>query len=275
MLALRCGDLTLTLRLAMEHWNIERKRHACLMGPLSPDLRCPDTELVERPGWHQIITQSKSGWGNEVALSELSEGDADRVIDEVIAGYRARRLPTKWYVGYWTRPEDFGERLQRRGFVPSGVRGMGCETSLEIVSPADVTVRQCDEQNLEEYLAVTMQGWGNPPEDLAGWRERYRAGLHAVPRVVFHFGAWLGDELVGTSSLALRGDSGYLMGAQVLESARGKGAYRALIAARLEFLRERGLEYATIQAQEATSAPILEHLGFESLFDSKCYYLAY
>ncbi|MCA9640421.1 MAG: GNAT family N-acetyltransferase [Myxococcales bacterium] len=244
------------------------------MGPLSPDLRGPDTELIERPGWHQIITQSKSGWGNEIALSELSEPEAEGVIDEVIAGYRARGLPTKWYVGYWTRPADFGERLERRGFSVSGVRGMGCETSFQVRCPEGVTVRQCSERNLEEYVAVTMRGWGNPPEDLAGWRERYLKGLRGVPRVLFHFGAWLGQELVGTSSLALRGDFGYLMGAQVLESARGKGAYRALIAARLNFLRERGIEYAVIQAQEATSAPILDHLGFESLFDAKCYYLA-
>jgi hypothetical protein len=46
-----------------------------------------------------------------------------------------------------------------------------------------------------------------------------------------------------------------------------------LIAARLAFLRERGLEYAVTHAREATSAPMLEHLGFETLFRGACYQL--
>jgi hypothetical protein len=57
----------------------------------------------------------------------------------------------------------------------------------------------------------------------------------------------------------------------VLPAARGRGAYRALVAARLAFLRARHVEYAVTQAREATSAPMLEHLGFETLFRSTCW----
>jgi hypothetical protein len=43
--------------------------------------------------------------------------------------------------------------------------------------------------------------------------------------------------------------------------------------ARLAFLRERGIEYAVTNASEATSAPMLEHLGFETLFSGARYQL--
>jgi FMN phosphatase YigB (HAD superfamily) len=52
-----------------------------------------------------------------------------------------------------------------------------------------------------------------------------------------------------------------------------RGVYRALVA-RLAFLRERGIAYAVTNAREATSAPMLEHLGFETLFRGACYELA-
>jgi hypothetical protein len=78
---------------------------------------------------------------------------------------------------------------------------------------------------------------------------------------------------VGTAGLILRGDYGYLVGAQVVEAARGRGLYKALTAERLAFLRARGIGYAVTHAREATSAPRLERLGFETLFRSKCYVL--
>lgn len=77
--------------------------------------------------------------------------------------------------------------------------------------------------------------------------------------------------MVGTAWLSLREDYAYLLGTQVFEAARGRGAYRALVAARLAFLRERGIDVAVTHAREATSAPMLEHLGFETLFRSRCY----
>ena len=90
----------------------------------------------------------------------------------------------------------------------------------------------------------------------------------------------LGRELVpfladglGAGSILLREDYGYLVGTAVVERARGRGVYRALVGARLAFLHQRGIEYAVTHARESTSAPMLEHLGFETLFRGRCYLL--
>src|SRR5439155_26373413 len=90
----------------------------------------------------------------------------------------------------------------------------------------------------------------------------------------------LDDELaasvadgVGARAILLRADDGDLVGAAFAPAARGRGVYRSLVAVRLAFLNERGLEYAVTQARETTSAPILEHLGFETLFRGRCHVL--
>ena len=56
----------------------------------------------------------------------------------------------------------------------------------------------------------------------------------------------------------------------MLPEARGKGAYQALVDARLRYAAAQGIPLATSQAKADTSAPILERLGFrqEGLFRS-------
>lgn len=252
-------------------WTEERKREACLRGPMGRAFLRPDTQVIERPGWHQVLTPSAKGTMNEVVFSQLDASDADRVIDETVASYQAHGLATKWCVGYWTKPDDFGERLTRRGFTSWDVRGMGCASSLALAAPAHVSVEEVTEPTLDEYLTCLQEGWSQPVEERAAEKEVHLATLRAEPPSAFCYLARLDGAVVGTGALALRGGYGYLLGTQVLAAARGRGVYRALVAARLAALRARGLAYAVTQAREATSAPMLEHLGFETLFRSRCY----
>jgi GNAT superfamily N-acetyltransferase len=134
-----------------------------------------------------------------------------------------------------------------------------------------VSVEEVTDNNMDGYIRVMLRGWSLPPDEGDVERRVLHAAFGMQPRTAFCFVARLGSEIVGTAALALRGDYAYLLGTQVLESARGHGVYRALVSARLAFLRGRGIEYAVTQAREATSAPMLEHLGFETLFRSKCY----
>jgi GNAT superfamily N-acetyltransferase len=56
-----------------------------------------------------------------------------------------------------------------------------------------------------------------------------------------------------------------LLGGVVLPRFRGRGLYRALVRARLSDARTHGIALATSHAREATSAPILERLGFATI----------
>jgi GNAT superfamily N-acetyltransferase len=253
-------------------WTLDKKREDCFRAPMGRDLVRPDTTIVERPGWYQVITPSApSGVLNEVVWSDVAEADAERVIDETVAAYRANGHRTKWCVGYWTKPHDFGERLSRRRFTSWDVRGMGRDTGNELSFPDGVRVEEVTESDVSAYVAAMLRGWSLSGEQASVEGHVHLRAFSAVPRAAHFFVALDGTEIVGTAALLLRGDHGYLSGTQVLEAARGRGFYRALVAARLKHLRDRGIGYAVTQAREATSAPILERLGFETLFRSKCY----
>jgi GNAT superfamily N-acetyltransferase len=214
---------------------------------------------------------------NEVAWSEVADDDAECIIDEVIATYRAHGKPVKWCVGPWTKPAGFGERLTRRGFSNWGVRGMGAATDDVLAGQPNPEIRvvRVVPSDIDAYIETDRRSWPLPknPELVARHRASLIRSLETEPERVQLFAATLADEWIGTSGFVLRDGCGYLLGAQVVPEARGRGAYRALVAHRLEALRALGIPYAVTQAREATSAPILERLGFETLFRSKCYLL--
>jgi GNAT superfamily N-acetyltransferase len=72
---------------------------------------------------------------------------------------------------------------------------------------------------------------------------------------------WLGDQIVAAGTCAPTPAGLALFGGASLPSARGKGAYRALIAARWEYAVEIGAPALLTQAGPM-SRPILERLGF-------------
>lgn len=260
-------------------WTAEQKRHAAVRAPIGREVRRDDTEFIERPGWSQIITRSMppgNSYLNEVTLSQVAPEDADRVIDEVVAMYRAGKHPVKWYVGPWTKPDDFGERLVKKGFTFWDVLCMGIATDA-VIPPSPIEVREVTRAELPAYTDCSLRGWGmdvaQAPLEIASHARAMGSGAH-------FFAAWIDGEIVGTAGIFPRAASaespgfGYLVGTQVLERARGRGAYRALVAARLACLAELGLTYAVSHARASSSAPILERLGFETILPARCYFLA-
>jgi acetyltransferase (GNAT) family protein len=249
-------------------WTTERKIEAAVHAPTRHRMLYDDTIVIERPGWYQVITPS-SKHVNEVALSRVDADRAEAVIDEVIATNRSHGVPTKWCVGPWTEPKDFGERLARRGFTSWGVKGMASGTRPGARVPTGVRIVDVREAELDAYLEVTRIGWSISVAE----SKMQGAILRRARGPIVPFIALLDGACVGSAALVLLGDHAYLVGAQVLEAARGRGVYRALTTERLGFLHALGIDLAVTQAREATSAPILERLGFETLFESRCYLL--
>ena len=64
-----------------------------------------------------------------------------------------------------------------------------------------------------------------------------------------------------------------LWGGGVLESHRGRGIYRALVATRLTYAVEHGATMALSQGNITTSSPILHRLGFISYGQERSYRL--
>jgi hypothetical protein len=73
----------------IEGWDAPALLDEVLGPPRHAYLPLPDLRVIERPGWHQLITPSfKQGSMNGVSLSLLEPSDADAIIDATIEQYR-------------------------------------------------------------------------------------------------------------------------------------------------------------------------------------------
>lgn len=220
----------------------------------------PDTRVITRPGWFQLITPSlRRGGLNEVGLAVLAPDQADAVIDATIAEYARLGLLFRWSVPPDSAPGDLAERLEARGLGRSECVVMAGLTERAATPRAGITVEQVGAEAVDDFNRAMARGWEMDPGPLAVLSQK----LIAEPeRGHFLFLARHQGEPAGTATYASLGRSAYLMGAVVLPQYRGLGLYRALVEARLSHAAARGLTLATSHARADTSAPILEHLGF-------------
>jgi GNAT superfamily N-acetyltransferase len=241
------------------------------LAPLGSELPAADMQVIKRDGWYQTITPStKSTQGNEVVFSRIAPEDAERVARETIATYTALGLPFKWCVGPLTEPADFGAVLDRLGMTSWPLRGMAIDPSAwSGARPADVSVERVGDESFEDYYATLVRGWAMEVGEGASWRDslkRARAGGNH-----HWYLARIDGVPVASAAMIAKPRSAYFVGAATLEPYRGRGVYRALLDERLRHASELGYTLATTQAREATSAPILERLGFRTLYRSRVY----
>lgn len=212
-----------------------------------------DARVVERAGWYQLITPSDtSGSLNEVVHGDCPT-DTDRVIEHTIRSFQGR--PFKWCVWPWSRPSDLAARLDQRGLEHWEAQGMtirtggpGAELKVDVDPPFELAA------------AVWAEGWSEGADQVRSDLRSLVASDHRL------FLAWVDGLPAGIAAYRLLGGAAYLHGAVVLERFRGRGAYRALIAARLQHLALHGVPLATTHARSHTSAPILARAGFATQF---------
>lgn len=115
------------------------------------------------------------------------------------------------------------------------------------------------EEQLEAYTQVMARGWDADPEPmLAFHRHVLRTAPERAPMTLARYRG----EPAGAAAAVMLPRSAFLLGAVVLPEHRGRGLYRALVAARAQQARQRGLAWLTTHAIESSSAPILARLGF-------------
>ncbi len=249
------------------------KLNITIRGPMGAVLLRPDSEVIERPDWYQITTPSCAHtFLNEVSYSKISPGDADRVIQEVIEHYRRLKVPFKWCVGPWTEPPEFGEKLSALGFAHWDVRGMIAPSRVwPIEIPASIKVEPVTAENLTEFVWTYLKGWEFSESERKLTHQSIADAIADGRQRRHFFLARINGTPAGTASFFRKREAAYLMGGNILPEFRKQGLYSALVAQRLEAVRYIGLNYAVTHARAHTSAPILERLGFETMFESRVY----
>jgi len=219
-------------------------------------------DVVETDGYFAAIV----GGGKYVNVCRLrvDPGDAAAVLGEV-------RALAPSAVGSWqTNSGALAEAL-----VGAGARLPGAPLDAEFTALATSTppphVPGVEVRRIEDFadyvlgleIALTAEQYTDEVRaqrrrDAKATYERRRSG----PAM-----EWLAsiDGETVAHARAFPSPRGLLLdGAATLPSARGRGAYRALIAARWEEAVARGTPALVVQAQE-TSRPILERCGFEAV----------
>jgi hypothetical protein len=186
--------------------------------------------------------------------------ELDEVRAEIHAAVRARgRTGCSWEVGSSATPPDLVDRLLERGLVfedDSFAVGMVLTEPPGQPPPAGVEVRRVttpEDALVAAEIAAVAFGMDVPvpsPVDPEGRSVKYLAYVDGEP--------------VAQATAAFSEHGVTLFGGATLPAARGRGAYRALVAARWEDAVARGTPVLVTQAG-AQSRPILARLGFREV----------
>jgi hypothetical protein len=190
----------------------------------------------------------------------LRADDVESVREEIHGLLRSKgRTSCTWEVGTHATPGDLVERLLALGLVDDSIPlAVGMVLSDEPAhAPADVEVRRAetDEQRLASARIAAVAFGGPIPTEVKP-RE-------ADPNNVEYL-AYVDGAPVARASGSFSAHGVTLFGGSTLPEARGRGAYRALVAARWEDAVARGTPALVTQASPM-SRPILAQLGFEEV----------
>lgn len=111
---------------------------------------------------------------------------------------------------------------------------------------SEVVARPCRPEEHERWAAVSLEGWSEFPEAaafMADFGNVARAAVDSTP-----FIGTLDGDIVATGSLVMHGGVALLAGASTVPAARGRGAQRALLEARLTHAVEHGCTLAMMCA---------------------------
>jgi GNAT superfamily N-acetyltransferase len=205
---------------------------------------------------------------NVVQRLRLKPDIVDATIEEVHGILRDRgRDACTWEIGNSATPADLVERLYARGLVDDDDPDLSGMLLTQAPPPAPDSVEAREVRDFAEFAAagrVASLAFGMPPDadDDAAQRVRYDEGVQLGYWKTFV--AVLDGKIVASANSTYLDGAVTLNGGAVLPEARGRGAYRALVAARWEDAVARGTPALVTQAGRM-SAPILQRLGFREV----------
>jgi len=241
-------------------------------------------ELAENPNVHQPLSAGRElvtdpdgrfaiylspGTGLHTATVQRVRLEGDGVepaVEEIRTILRAHnRSGAEWELGESCTPPDLVERLAALGIVPDEHEpvaiGMVLTAGSEVTEPPGTSARRVesiDELGTARRIQDEAFGdhWSEEVEFEQMEADYAREGLDGSMFLAFLDGEPVAAGYASYTPLGL-----LLFGGATLPSARGRGAYRALVAARAREAAARGTPVLVTHAGQM-SRPILERLGF-------------
>ena len=215
--------------------------------------------------------RTADGSRRAVIFSSLSECNAEAAITGEIEHHRGLGVGFEWKVFGHDGPADLLKRLEARGFEVGPCEAvLVCDLSdpppwVGRVNESGV-VRVERLEQVEVYREVVESAFGAADD---GTVRELADSVRAGSRGHRGYLAYCGDEAVCAGRMYTHPESWFagLYGGGTRPAFRGRGFYRALVAARARDAIEVGARYLMVDALP-TSRPILEGLGFEWVTDT-------
>ncbi|MBF4770000.1 GNAT family N-acetyltransferase [Nocardioides agariphilus] len=223
--------------------------------------------LVRMPEWFAIPLE---------LLRFDPERPAEVVVDEMLTRARAFDQP---FVNCWVKLHNdpgLDEVFSARGGeldetldvlaldLADGLPDLGPIGHLELRWALDVAT-------MRDNLQVSADVFGDsmpPADEIAEETQRALKDFEVGSGSVV---AYLDGVPVGSGGISLVNGVARLWGGAVREEARGQGAYRAILDARLRRAASRGAHMALVTGRVQTSGPILRRAGFERYGEERSY----
>lgn len=231
----------------------------------------PESEHVQLDGFDMVRYDNGFHYDTGVYAVD-SELRAGEVIAAAEQQARAWGRDTLYWNGLTdhTRPADLAGRLRERGGVElERMAILALDLTAErpdLDVPAEVaTVVPMDRRTCADFEAVAAEAFETErrpvrDEDVEGQRQTVTSGSGTS------YVAYLDGRPAATGGVSFRVDGtvAKLWGGSTATWARGRGAYRAVLDARLRAAAEHGCQIALVSGRLQTSAPTLQRAGFQS-----------
>ena len=229
-----------------------------------------DTDVRAQPGARPGLTVERAdgvvrlvGQFNFIGWWDFPAEAAPAAVAAQAGHFRALGETLLWRVHDHDGPAVLPDLLAQNGFrpdPPGTLMFFDLADELATGTSASVEVRRvATPADLDDFTAAANRAFG----DTQASQRRSVYADHLDSDDLALFVAYLGAEPVASARLETTPGQafGQLFGGGVAPEHRGLGAYRALVQARAEDARGRGLRYLSTEARE-TSRPILQRLGF-------------
>jgi GNAT superfamily N-acetyltransferase len=230
------------------------------------------TEVYRRPGLTYLTAPEHSPHNGWVLYTQLEDPDADELIHAVVAFFKTRGGDFEWKVYDHDRPFDLKERLRGLGLIPQELEALLAfdleTTPAQFWKSASSRVRRITDPNELPLVAqVQEEVWDEP---FSGLVEMLASEMRDTPEGISVYMAEVDGQPASCAWVRYHQDRRFaeLYGGSTIERYRGQGLYTALIMARAQEARQRGVRFLTVDTSPM-SRPILEKLGFVFLTHSQ------
>ena len=226
-----------------------------------------DEEVRARPSGPGVTAEKAHGavllTGAFNFVSAWAPGIGEPDVRALAQRFLASRGELLWRVYEHDGPAGLPAWLASAGFQPSSpgtLMFFDLETDLATGAPAGVEViRVTNLPALDDFVRASNVAFGD--DQASQRRDSYTDHLED-PGLGLYVAYLYGQPVASARLQTAAGRSfGLLFGGGVAPEHRGRGVYRALVAARADEARRQGLTHLSTEARE-TSRPILERLGF-------------